>query len=223
LSSEFYLDLGQRLRRVRREAGLKQAAVAAEMGFRPARGQVFISLLERGKAARVTLVTVARYLKACKAPIGRFMLELAQSGAFGEPEQGLTIAVDSPSSSLKLMQEKRAKAKLRHEKQREREAQDAAIIARLWNDVQVAIRPLLPKDPTIFLSHYLEGVRTFYRAWKLATHGAWNRDPTMDVRMAFDRVEQAGLEARLVPAAVRKMREVVFDRLMEMMPHSGNT
>jgi hypothetical protein len=81
---------------------------------------------------------------------------------------------------------------------------------------QVAIYPLLPKDPTIFLSHYLEGVRTFYRAWKLATRGALNHDPTLDVQTAFDRIEQAGLQ-RLVPAAVHKMREVVFSRLMDLI------
>jgi hypothetical protein len=40
--------------------------------------------------------------------------------------------------------------------------------------------------------------------------------------MAFDRIEQAGLQ-RLVPAAVRKMREIVFDRLKRMTPQGGNT
>jgi hypothetical protein len=152
------------------------------------------------------------------------MLELAQSGAFGEVEQGLTIAVDSSSSSLKLMEEKRAKAKLLYEKRREREAQDSAIIAKLWTEVQTAIQPLLVhEDPSRrLLTPYLEGVRAMYRAWKQAVRGAVNRDPTLDVQMAFDRIEQAGLE-RLVPAAVHKMREIVFDRLMRMMPQGGNT
>ena len=67
------------------------------------------------------------------------------------------------------------------------------------------------------IPHCLEGVRTFYRAWKLATRGALNRDPTLDVQMAFDRIEQAGLRV-LAPAALRKMREIVFKRLMEMVP-----
>jgi hypothetical protein len=61
-----------------------------------------------------------------------------------------------------------------------------------------------------------------YRAWKQAVRGAVNRDPTLDVQMAFDRIEQAGCQ-RLVPAAVRKVREVVFDRLMEMTPQGGNS
>jgi len=41
--------------------------------------------------------------------------------------------------------------------------------------------------------------------------------------MALDRVEQAGREARLVPEAVHKMREIVFERLMAMTPRGGNT
>jgi hypothetical protein len=140
------------------------------------------------------------------------MLELAQSGAFGEVEQGLTIVEDKARAD----EVKRARAQQRNQRRGEREAEDSVIIVKLWNEVQAAIYPLLPKDPTIFLSHYLEGVRTFYRAWKLATRGALNHDPTLDVQMAFDRIEQAGLE-RLVPDAVRKMREIVFDRLMRMV------
>ena len=84
------------------------------------------------------------------------------------------------------------------------------------------MQPLLPPDPTRFMAHYLEVVRDFYRAWKLATRGAVNRDPTLDVQMAFDRIEQNAIQ-RLVPAAVRKMREVVYDRLMAMTPRGGST
>ena len=211
LSPEFYLSLGQKLKEVRQKAGLQQSAVAREMGFKPSTGQVFISRLEHGKAANVTLGAVVRYLQACKAPIGKFVLELAQSGAFGEAEQGLTIVDDRVLAE----EARRAKARARHEQSAARAAEDADIIAKLWREVLPAIQPLLPKDPTVFLSQYLEGVRTFYRAWKLATRGALNRVPTLDVQMAFDRVEQAGLE-RLVPAAVRKMREIVFDRLMAL-------
>ena len=96
LSIECYLSLGQKLRDIRRGAGLKQSAVALEMGFRSGPGQVFLSRLERGKAPRVGLNTVALYLKACNVPIGRFMLELTQSGAFGEAEaedvRGFTLS-----------------------------------------------------------------------------------------------------------------------------------
>ena len=55
------------------------------------------------------------------------------------------------------------------------------------------------------------------RVWKQAVRGAVNKDPTLDVQMAFDRIEQAG-KARLVPVAVRKLREIVFKRLIEMVP-----
>jgi transcriptional regulator with XRE-family HTH domain len=208
--------LGERLRAERERAGLSQSQVGVALGMKSPGCHSYLRRIEQGKLSQVGFATVVRYLQACKAPIGKFMLELAQSGAFGEVEQGLTVAVDSSSSSLKLSQEMRARAQQRNQRRGEREAEDAAIIVKLWNELQVAIYPLLPKDPTIFLSHYLEGVRAFYRAWKLATRGAMNRDPVLDVQMAFDRIEQAGLQ-RLVPAAVRKMREIVFERLMEMV------
>ena len=173
-----------------------------------------MSCLETGKMGNVGIETVIRYLQICKAPIGRFMLELAQSGAFGEVEQGLTVVVED---KLKEAQAKRAKAKLLYQKRWERESQDAAIVARLWSEVMPAVQRLLPADPSRrLLAPYLEGVRAMYRVWKQATRGAVNRDPTSDVEMAFDRIGQAGLQ-RLVPAAVHKMREIVFDRLMRMV------
>ena len=215
-SGDFLKQLGVKLRAERKNAGLSQDALAKALGHAGSASHAYVSKLERGEFGEVGFLMLIRYLQACKTPVGKFMLELAQSGAFGEAEQGLTVAVDSSSSSLKLSQEMRARAQQRNQRRGEREAEDAAIIVKLWNEVQVAIYPLLPKDPTIFLSHYLEGVRAFYRAWKLATRGALNHDPVLDVQMAFDRIEQAGLQ-RLVPAAVHKMREVVFERLMAMI------
>jgi len=218
MSTDFLTRLGAGLRAERRKAGLTQTAVGLALGLKPPGGHGYVSCLEAGKMGNVGIETVIRYLQTCKAPIGRFMLELAQSGAFGEAEQGLTVVADSSNSSPKLSQEKRAKAKRLYEKRWLREAQDADIVAKLWREVQVAIRPLLPNDPTIFLTPYLQGVRIFYKAWKQATRGAVSKDITLDVQMAFDRIEQAGLQ-RLVPAAVHKMREVVFDRLMGMAVH----
>jgi len=255
LTAEFYLNLGQRLREVRLKAGLHQSAVARAMGFTPKAGQVFISRLEHGKAAIVTLGAFVRYLQACKAPVGEFMLELAQSGVFGEAEAESVIGFTSqkqrspqaphhmgfapddgrsgatraclPVTPLGRTQgetsneAKRAKVKLLRDKRWLREAQDADNIAKLWLEVLAAMQPLLPPDPTRFMAHYLEVVRGFYRAWKLATRGVLNRDPTLDVQMAFDRIEQNAVE-HLVPAAVRKMREVVYERLMAMTPRGGN-
>ena len=139
------------------------------------------------------------------------MLELAQSGAFGETEQSLAIVEDK----AKTYEAKRTKAKLLYEKRWEREAQDSAIVAKLWTEVQTAIQPLLAQElpSRSHLAPYLEGVRAFYRAWKQAVRGAVDKDLTSDIKMAFDRIEQVGCQ-RLVPAAVRKMREVVFERLM---------
>ncbi len=214
----FLRELGSRLKGERKRAGLSQDALGTALGMITSAGHSYVSRLESGKLKSVSLLVIVHYLQACKVPIGKFMLELAQSGAFGEVEQGLTVVEDK----AKAGEAKRARAQQRNQRRGEREAEDAEIIVKLWNEVQAAIYPLLPKDPTIFLSHYLEGVRAFYRAWKLATRGALNHDPTLDVQMAFDRIEQAGLQ-RLVPAAVHKMREVVFERLMEMTPQSGNT
>jgi transcriptional regulator with XRE-family HTH domain len=209
---ELLKQLGVKLRVERKRASLSQDALAKALGHAGSASHAYVSKLEQGKFGEVGFLMLIRYLQVCKAPIGKFMLELAQSGAFGEAEQGLTVVDDRARAE----EAGRAKARARHEKQREREAQDADIIARLWREVMPAIQPLLPRDPTVFLSQYLEGVRAFYRAWKRAVRGALNRDPTLDVQMAFDRVEQAGLEARLVPAAVRKMREIVYDRLMAL-------
>jgi transcriptional regulator with XRE-family HTH domain len=211
------VNLGARLRAVRTLAGLSQDAVGKALGMTARAGHVYVSKLERGKVPKVSFWTVVRYVQACKVPVGRFMVELAQSGAFGEAEQGLTVLEDRSKAD----EAKRARARLLRDKRWEREAQDADIVAKLWREVQVAIRPLLPNDPTIFLSHYLEGVRAFYRAWKQAVRGVVNRDPTLDVQMAFDRIEQAGLRV-LVPDAVHKMREMVFERLMAMIPHCEN-
>jgi transcriptional regulator with XRE-family HTH domain len=214
----FLHELGSRLKGERKKAGLSQDALGTALGMITSAGHSYVSRLESGKLKSVSLLVVLHYLQACKSPIGKFMLELAQSGAFGEVEQGLIIVEDKAEAD----EAKRARAQQRNQRRGEREAEDAAIIVKLWNEVQAAIYPLLPKDPTIFLSHYLEGVRTFYRAWKLTTRGALNRDPTLDVQVAFDRIEQAGIQ-RLVPAAVHKMREVMFERLMEMTPQGGNT
>jgi hypothetical protein len=65
-------------------------------------------------------------------------------------------------------------------------------------------------------------VKTFYRAWKRAVRGALNRDPVLDVQIAFDRIERVGLQKDLVSSAVHKMREMVFERLMAMIPQGGS-
>ena len=215
-----YLELGRKLRELRREAGLSQGRVGQEMGLKPPSCASYVYRLEHGKLTNVRFSTILRYLQACRAPVGQFMLELAQSGVFGEAEAGLVAVDDSSSSSLKLRQAKRAKGKLLYEKRWEREAQDAAVVAQLWREVEAAIQPVLAQEhpSRCFLAPYLEGVRALYRAWKQATRGAGDKDPTSDVQVAFDRVEQLGCQ-RLVPAAVRKMREIVFDRLLEMTGH----
>ena len=160
LSAEFYLNLGQKLREARRRAGLHQSAVARAMGFTPEAGQVFISRLECGKAAIVTLCVVVRYLQACKSPVGEFMLELAQCGALGEAEAENVRGFTSQKLRGETSNEeaRRVKARLVRERQSERETQDADNVAKLWLEVLAAMQPLLPPDPTRFMAHYLEVV-----------------------------------------------------------------
>jgi len=214
LGDVFYRELGRRLREVRVHAGLGQEAVSVAIGLKAKSGQSYVSRLEKGSIRCVKLDTIVGYLRVCKAPIGKFMLELAQSGAFGEAEaEGVRgLAAERQVSSE---QAKRAKAKQRYDKRWEREARDSAIVAQLWREVAAEIQPVLAKEHPSrrMMAPYLEGVRGLYRAWKQAVRGAGNKDPESDVRMAFDRIEQLGCQ-RLVPAAVRKMREVVFERLM---------
>jgi transcriptional regulator with XRE-family HTH domain len=207
----FLRELGARLRDERKKAGLSQDALGTALGMKTSVGHSYVSRLESGRLKSVSLLVVVHYLQACKAAIGKFVLELAQSGAFGEAEQGMVVVDDK----VKVEQAKRAKAKLLSEKRWEREAQDSVIVAQLWHEVGAAIQPLLAKEHPSrrLVAPYLEGVRSFYRAWKQAVRGAGNKDPTPDVQTAFDRIEQLGCQ-RLVPAAVRKMREVVFERLM---------
>jgi transcriptional regulator with XRE-family HTH domain len=216
LDEVFFRELGRELREVRVRAGLKQEAVGLMLGFKSGSGQAYISRLEKGNIQGVELGVVVRYLQACKVPVGRFMLELARSGAFGEAEAE-SIKGFTAEKQVSDEQAKRTKAKLSYEKRWEREAQDSAIIAQLWREVAAAIQPVLAQElpSRRLVAPYLEGVRTLYRAWKQATRGAADRDPTPDIKAAFDRIEQLGCQ-RLVPAAVRKMREVVFEKLSTM-------
>jgi len=220
-SNDLLRQLGARLKAERQKAGLSQDAVAKALGQAAASGHAYVSRLEQGKFGDIGLVMLIRYLQACKAPVGKFMLELAQSGALGEAEAervgGFTAEKQASDE-----QAKQAKAKLTYEKRWEREAQDSAIVARLWREVAAAIQPVLAREHPSrrLVAPYLEGVRALYRAWKQATRGARNRDPTSDVQAAFDRIEQLGCQ-RLVPAAVRKMREIVFERLMT--PQGGKS
>jgi transcriptional regulator with XRE-family HTH domain len=221
-SGEFLAKaLGARLRAARKHVGMTQEALGSALGLNGAARHVYVGKLERGELPGVSFRTLVRYLEACRVPVGKFMLELAQSGAFGEAEAE-SVRGFAAEKQVSDEQAKRAKARLVHEKRWEREAQDAEIIAKIWTEVQTAIQPVLAREhPTRrLLAPYLAGVRALYREWKQATRVAVGRDSTADVQAAFDRIEQAGVRA-LVPAAVRKMREVVFERLME--PQGGKT
>jgi transcriptional regulator with XRE-family HTH domain len=211
---ELMRELGSLLRAARTKAGLSQQAVGQALGLKRSWGHSYVGRVERGTTGDVGFGVVVRYLQACKVPVGRSMLELAQSGAFGEAEAEIVRGFTAEKQDS-TEQAKRAKAKQLHEKRWEREAEDSAIIARLWREVAAAIQPVLAQEHPSrrLVAPYLEGVRALYRAWKQATREAGSKDPTTDVQMAFDRIEQAGIR-RLVPAAVHKMREVVFERLM---------
>jgi transcriptional regulator with XRE-family HTH domain len=220
LGQVFYRELGRKLREVRVQAGLKQNAVGVLIGFKPGSGQAYLSRLEKGNVHGVELDMIVRYLQVCKAPIGKFTLELAQSGAFGEAEQGLAVVQDKTKDE----EARRTKAKLLHEKRWLREVQDAETVGKLWTEVFAAIRPLFPPGRTVLIEPYREGVRLFYRAWKQVVRGTTRLDTALQVEMAFDRIEQVGVQkGNLLPSAVHKMREMLFERLMAMTPQGGKT
>jgi len=151
------------------------------MGMKGVISRAYLHRLEKGEFRNIGFMTVVGYLRACKAPIGKFMIELVESGAFGEAEaQSVTGFTSQKPGGETSDEAKRAKAKLLYQKRWLREAQDADIIAKIWREVQAAIQPLLPADdPTRrLLAPYLEGVRALYRAWKLAVRGAADKDPT---------------------------------------------
>ena len=122
---------GDRLRLERTRAGLSQDAVGLALGMKAPFGHSYVCRLERGNIPKVAFTMVIRYLQACEAPIGKFMLELAQSGAFGETEAE-NVRGFTAQKQISNEQAKRAKGKLLYEKRWLREAQDADIIAKVW-------------------------------------------------------------------------------------------
>jgi len=207
---------GAKLRGARKQVGMTQEAVGGALGMKGSARHVYVGKLERGELPGVSFRTVVRYLKVCNLPTGKFMLELAQSGAFGEAEAESVrdFTTQKPRAEASSEQARRENARVRDEKRVAREVQDAVIVSRLWVEVQSAIRPLLPPGQMHLVSSYLKGVKEFYRVWKLALREAKGVDPTLLVLSAFDRVERAGIGRRLVPAAVRMMREVIFENLL---------
>jgi transcriptional regulator with XRE-family HTH domain len=167
LGEVFFRELGRKLREVRVQAGLKQEAVGLMLGFKSGSGQAYISRLESGNIQGVELGVVVRYLQACRAPVGRFVLKLAQSGAFGDAED----IKESVTGFTSL-------------KQRSPQAPHP--------------RGFAPEDGRS------GAIRASFPVTPLGKE--------LDVQTAFDRIEQLGCQ-RLVPDAVRKMREVVFERL----------
>jgi hypothetical protein len=103
---------------------------------------------------------------------------------------------------------------LRYEKRWEREFHDAQVVEALWKEVLPVIQPMFPAGGFYSPLPYLNGVREYYRVWKLATRQAKGSDPTPMVNFAFEQVEKKGLAMRLIPAIVRKVREIVFARLV---------
>jgi transcriptional regulator with XRE-family HTH domain len=80
------IELGSKLRAERKKVGMSQDAVGMALGMKPGRGHAYVSKLEEGVLRNVGFLTVVRYLEACKAPVGKFLLDLVQSGALGEAE-----------------------------------------------------------------------------------------------------------------------------------------
>lgn len=207
--------IGAKLKDARKQARMTQEAVGGALGVKGSARHVYVGKLERGELPGVSLRMVVRYLQACKAPIGKFMMELVQSGAFGEEEADVVRGFTSQKLRVETSnEEKRARGRLKYQQRWERELHDAQAVAALWKQVLPVILPMFPAGKFYSPVPYLNGVREYYRVWKLATRQAKGSDPTPMVNFAFDQVEKMGLAARLIPAVVRKVREIVFERLV---------
>ena len=69
------------------------------MGMKGVISCAYLHRLEKGELRNVGFMTVVGYLQACKEPISKFVLELAQSGAFGEVEAQCVTGFTSQESS----------------------------------------------------------------------------------------------------------------------------
>ena len=67
ITFRFPVELGTRLRKLRRQAGLTQRELARLMGRVPSRYQAQIARIERARTAFPTLAFIADYLRACRA------------------------------------------------------------------------------------------------------------------------------------------------------------
>jgi transcriptional regulator with XRE-family HTH domain len=63
--SRLAVNLGRKLRQIRRSAGLTQDRVGIGLGFRPQSAQCYISYLETGRLHLVTMQTVQTFLRVC--------------------------------------------------------------------------------------------------------------------------------------------------------------
>jgi transcriptional regulator with XRE-family HTH domain len=68
----FTKEMAERLKEIRRKAGLTQEEVAMRMGLGYRGGKAFVSLLERGDVADPHVSTLCLYLKACGAMMYEF-------------------------------------------------------------------------------------------------------------------------------------------------------
>ncbi len=90
----FTPELGQRLRELRLETGLKQAEVAAKMGKTGTGARSIISRLELGRAAHPTLTLIADYLDAC----GATFTDIADLLSTQQPKSGKQPRPGKPKS-----------------------------------------------------------------------------------------------------------------------------
>jgi transcriptional regulator with XRE-family HTH domain len=71
----FYQELGKRLKRVRKTAGLTQEQIAKEIGL----SRQYIIQIEKGKAIHPTLGVILNYLDACNVAWADFFVELRRT------------------------------------------------------------------------------------------------------------------------------------------------
>jgi transcriptional regulator with XRE-family HTH domain len=211
-SAAFYLQLGNRLRQVRKRAGLTQRQMGARLGLKGPGCASYLTRLESGRLRGIKLHTVVRCLNACNEPVGAFLLQLALDGLFGSPESiptGLVPSADrdraaTAAAAIRLPAGFQRKQRLQHERE---------VVRALKNEVLPLILPYCTGRHEFKSGAYLQAAEAFYKAWKRVQGRVGRPDQEAVLKAEFDRVEQIGLRDGLRPEAMRIVRETVEKRL----------
>jgi transcriptional regulator with XRE-family HTH domain len=194
-------ELGLRLARVRKNAGLSQTELGRRMGMKAPAGGAYVSRVELGRAPWLSLVSIIRYLQACNEPVGAFMLQLGVDGLFGEPEK-------TPAGII--TQAPTAKPPSARERKTEHQRRSRDIVRTLKTEILPLVLPYCTGKHEFKSGANMQAAEEFYKAWKRA-QGRADREAAL--KAEFDRVEKIGVGDGLNPDAMRLVRDAVAKKL----------